>query len=300
MNAGVQVKRSGFSRKVVVILVITAATYLWRVRASTAAFNDDHYTQMRHDMDRTLDLPDGSPEQAVAYMCLGRHLRTPIYASLTGFDVCHWVRDPRNPLRPLFRRHPQLKHDWDFKCDDGFSNADHYNGFVAGPVSSARTLFAESAPECLDQLNALLTRHAGTDPASLDRDAQERLLQKALVSDGEGRALVEVLTSRRNIAEQTRGYRKLAEIAGLPGLALRWVQGNILGIVVGFLVFRTAMRGMRAWRRARTARLLHRHRLGLVNAPILRHDPSTATIPHGWPKDFDPNTSGELQRELAV
>lgn len=293
-------KKSLVSRKLVIVLAIGAMTYIWRVRQTNPVFNDTNYTAMRADLDRTLALPDGSPEQAVAYMCLGKHLQTPIYDSLNGFDVCHWVRDPQNPIRPLLRKHPQLKHDWEYKCDDGFSNADHYNGFIAGPVSAARTLFQESVPESLDQLNALLARHAGTDPMSLDRDSQERLLQKALVEDAEGRALVQELTSRRSLPEQTRGYHKLAEIAGIPGLALRWVQFNLVWLVIGFVGVRAGLRALRAWRRDRTSRQNHLRRLGLLGTPIIRQDAAAVTLPHGWPKDFDPETSGEFQRELAV
>jgi hypothetical protein len=292
--------RSVFSRKLVAVVAIGVIAYVWRFRHVQPAFNDANYTAMCADLDRTAALPDGSPEQAVAYMYLGKHLETPIYGSLTGLDVCHWVRDPANPLRPLLRRHPQLKHDWDHRCEDGFSNADHYAGFIAGPVSSARTLFQESVPEAVDRLNALLARHAGTDPMSLDRDAQEALLHRALVEDPEGRTLVTELTDRRLIALQTSGYRRLAEVAGIPGLALRWVQYNAVALVFGFVLLRTMVRGLRAWGRDRAARQEHRRRLGLAIRPVIWQDERTVAVPCGWPKDHDPQTSGEFPRELAV
>src|SRR5262245_9569504 len=117
-------RKSFLTRKLVAIVAIGVMVYVWRFRYVNALFNDTNYVAMRADLHRTLALPDGSPEQAVAYMCLGKHLQTPVYGNVTGFDACHWIRDPHNPLRPLFRVHPQLEHDWDFKCGDGFSNAD--------------------------------------------------------------------------------------------------------------------------------------------------------------------------------
>jgi hypothetical protein len=90
------------------------------------------------------------------------------------------------------------------RSDDGLSNADHYRGFAAGPVSGARILFQESAPGNLDKLDVLLRQHAGTDPDSLDLAAQEALLDKALVYDAEGREMLRDLTSRRWLGEQER------------------------------------------------------------------------------------------------
>src|SRR5262249_52323296 len=150
------------------------------------------------------------------------------------------------------------------------------------------------------QLNVLLARHAGTAPMSLDRAAQEVFLHKALVEDPEGRALVEVLTSRRSIPEQTRGYRKLAGVAGIPGLALRGVQDNPLALVVGVVLLRAAVRGLRAWRRDRAARREHLRRLGFLDAPVAQPDGAAVTVPQRRSDDLDPEASGEIQRELAV
>jgi hypothetical protein len=212
-------------------------------------FNDVHYANLLGDIDKTVSLPDGSPEQAVMYMTLGKHLDRPIYGAWNGMDVVHWVRDPGNPLRPFFRWHPQLEYDWDVKAEDGFSNADHYRGFAAGPVASARTLFQESAPEHVEALNALLARHAGVDPESLDWDAQVALLHRALVEDSEGRRMIQDLTSRRSIGVMARGYRTLTEVAGIPGLALRWMQRNCLWLLGGFGLFRVSLRALRQRKR---------------------------------------------------
>src|SRR5689334_12617766 len=90
-------------------LLAIGVAYLWASTRSEAFFNDENYANMRADMNKVLAYPDGSPEQAVSYMYFGKHLKTPIYYDLTGYDVCKWSRDPENPIRPILARHRLLK-----------------------------------------------------------------------------------------------------------------------------------------------------------------------------------------------
>jgi hypothetical protein len=250
MNAASPTRKCLSVKKFLGLLLVGALAYIEFAKPLEPFFNDVNYDNLCHDLDATIALTDGSPEQAVAYMKLGKHLTTPIYGKLTGYDVVHWVRNPNNPIRPLLRWHPQLTKDWDLKDADGLSNADHYRGFTAGPVSGARILFQESAPEHLDRLNEMLEEYAGTDPETLDLAGQEELLQKALVDDPEGRRMIADLTSRRLLGAQARGYRILADVAGIPGRALRWTQRNCLWLVGGFIALHRSMRNLRQWRHA--------------------------------------------------
>jgi hypothetical protein len=238
-------RKSYLSKKRVALLVIGAFICLGLTRQAEPVFNDVNYANLFGGLDKTVSLPDGSPEQAVAYVTLGKHLDKGVYGNWTAMDVVHWMRDPGNPLRPLLRRHPELKNDWEVKAEDGISNADHYRGFAAGPLASARILFQESAPEHLEALNALLARHAGTDPESLDLDAQEVLLHKVLVEDPEGRRMIQDLTSRRLLCAQARGYRTLTQVVGTPGLAMRWTQRNWLWLLGGLALFCGCRRALR-------------------------------------------------------
>jgi len=263
------------------LLLVVAMIGFGLAQEPEPVFNDANYANLKNDLDKTIELPDGSPEQAVAYMKLGKHLDKPIYGAWNGMDVVHWVRDPRNPLRPLIRRHPLLTKDWDTKDEDGLSNADHYRGFKAGPVSGAQILFQESAAGNLDKLNVLLRQHAGTDPDSLDLAAQEALLDKALVYDAEGREMLRDLTSRRLLGEQARGYRKLTEAAGIAGLALRRTQRNCLWFLGGLFLFRRFLRALREERRLATAPAAARAQATRTRPRFTiaaGHRPVTATI----------------------
>lgn len=257
MNATSTTARAGrnvsFRKRWCPIILIGTLAWIEYTKPAEPFFNDANYNALRRDLDATIALPDGSPEQTVAYMKLGKHLNTPIYGKWTGLDVCRWVRDPNNPIRPLLRKHPQLAKDWELKDADGLSNADHYRGFVAGPVSGARILFQESAPEHRDRLNELLVAAAGTDPESLDLVRQEALLDRVLLDTSDGRGMLRDLNSRRLIGAQARGYRTLTEIAGTVGLGLRWTQRNCLWLLGAFVLVRAVRRAQRGKRSLRAS-----------------------------------------------
>jgi hypothetical protein len=232
---------SFFSRRLVLVMLAGTFVYLWQAKEANPFFSDDHQAAMAQDLDTTIGCEEGSPEQVYHYVLLGKHLTTPVYGNVTGYDVCFWLRDPGNPLRPAFRLLPDLKNDWNYRCPDGFSNADHYSGFVGGPFSAARTLFGESLPESLPTLEALLRKHSTRELASLGFVEQEQVLYQALVKDPAGRELCQQLTSYRLIGKQARGYRMLMRITTTPGLVMRWGQENVLWLALGCLAMRCVL-----------------------------------------------------------